>query len=71
MAKVNLGTAISPKKLNVLAQITAETVIWVSNRAAVFLSAEAVEPRALGRRLWHEAALHSPKQDDSCAGEIR
>src|SRR5205823_12297626 len=28
MAKVNLGTAILPKKLNALAQITAKTVIW-------------------------------------------
>jgi hypothetical protein len=33
MAKVNLGTAISPKKLNVLAQITAKTVIWASNES--------------------------------------
>jgi hypothetical protein len=61
MAKVNLGTAISPKKLNVLAQITAKTVIWLSNGGAVFLSTVAVEPRALACRLWHEAASHRSK----------
>jgi hypothetical protein len=33
MAKVNLGTAKSAKKLNVLAQMTAKTVIWRSSES--------------------------------------
>jgi hypothetical protein len=70
MAKVNLGTDISPKKLNVFAQITAETVIWPSNRARPFLSIEAIEPWAMACRLWHEVVSHGPNQDRSCVWGI-
>src|SRR3954469_14709564 len=61
MAKVNLRTDLSPKKLNVFAQITAETVIWPSNRARPFLSIEAIEPWAMACRLWHEVVSQRPK----------
>src|SRR5437868_12029858 len=70
MAKVNLGTAILPKKLNALAQITAKTVIWASNRAAAFLSTGCIEPWALGCRLWHEAAWHGPTRTIRAPGEF-